>query len=359
MGLQTVLTSVFVFVVISLAVLAAAGQIKKNSLLSKYPQLGELVNIGGYRLHISCKGEGGPVVILDAGQGEAGSSWEAIQDEIARKTRVCVYDRAGLGWSDPSPRPRTARVMAEELHQLITESDIPTPFVLVGASLGGLNARVYAHLYPEEVAGLVLLDAAHEEQYLPEAIQKALKQMAGMMSAMDGYVQLILRSGLAALFPRLLPGGGTSGDAAAARSDKALRVAKPAYMKAALQEIKDVGLSHSEVREMKISGLGDIPILVIRHGKTQAQMMPAVTEVMEETNQRLQAKVAEQSPNARLIVAADSGHAIQLDQPALVIESIMELVGAVRGQSQDSPAGAIFPNGHKKEVFAQPSGRRG
>ncbi len=339
---------------IALFILIMVGQIKKARLISSYTPPGRLVDIGGYRLHINCQGDGGPSVILDAGQGESSLSWGAIQREVAGTTRACAYDRAGIGWSDPSPRPRRARVMAEELHRLLENAGVPKPYVLVGASLGGLNSRVYAHLYPEDVSGLVLLDAAHEEQYLPEAIQKALKQMAGMMSIMGGYAQLVVGSGLAALFPRLLPGGSVGSDREAGRIDRTLGVARNDYMKASIQEIKDVGLSHAEVREMVISNLGDIPIRVIRHGMVQAQMMPEVTEVIEETNRRLQAKVAEQSPNARLIVAGESGHAIQIDQPALVVEAILEVVSLALEQNRVRSTGPGSPNGYKKERTAQP-----
>jgi pimeloyl-ACP methyl ester carboxylesterase len=333
MSSQIILTSLAIGIITILVVLVFFGQIKKAQLNAKYPPIGKLVDVGGYRLHLHCQGERGPSVVLDAGQGESSLSWFGIQSEIAKATRVCAYDRAGLGWSEPSPRPRTARVMAEELHNLLEKAKVPKPYVLVGASLGGLNARVYAHLYPEEVAGLVLLDAAHEEQYLPEAIQKALQQMAGMVAVMRGYAVLMVSSGLAAIFPRLLPAGSMGRITPPAQIDQALRGAKPAYMRASADEIKDVQRSHAEVREMQVASLGDIPILVIRHGKAQVQMMPEVTAVMEETNRRLQEKVANQSVNARLVVADESGHAIQMDQPELVVRSVLEVVQGVRGRT--------------------------
>ena len=353
MSLQTVLIDIAFFLFTALVVLVVSGNLKKSKLKSKNPPVGKMVDIGGYRLHIDCQGEGGPTVVFDAGQGESGLSWSPIQQEIARNTRVCVYDRAGIGWSEPGTRPRTARVMVEELHILLEKGGIPKPYVLVGASLGGLNARLYAHLYPEEVAGLVLLDAAHEEQYLPEAVQKALKQMSGLMSLMAVYAVLMVRSGLAALFPRLIPGGSIS---PAGSIDQVLRVSNASYMQAAVAEIKDVEHSHAEVREMEVASLGHIPIIVIRHGKVQEQMMPDVTQVMEETNERLQSKVAQQSENARLIVAEESGHAIQMDQPKLVVQAIMEVVEAVRAARPYRPSMVGFPNGSKKIVPVQEEG---
>jgi pimeloyl-ACP methyl ester carboxylesterase len=333
MSSQIILTGLAIGIITILVVLVVFGQIKKAKLNAKYPPIGKLVDVGGYRLHLHCQGERGPSVVLDAGQGESSLSWFGIQSEIAKATRVCAYDRAGLGWSEPSLRPRTARVMAEELHNLLEKAKVPKPYVLVGASLGGLNARVYAHLYPKEVAGLVLLDAAHEEQYLPEAIQKALHQMGGMMAFLRGYAVFMVRSGLATIFPWLLPTGSMGRISPLVQVDQVLRGTKHAYMRAAADEIKDVERSHAEVREMQVTSLGDIPILVIQHGMAQMQMIPEVTAVMEETNRRLQEKVASQSINARLVVADESGHAIQMDQPELVVRSVLDMVEEVRGRT--------------------------
>ena len=133
---------------------------------------GRLVDIGGCRLHLYCTGEGSPTVILEAGGGNPWLSWCKVQPQVASFTRVCSYDRAGLGWSDPSPRPRTAMVIAEELHALLHNAGIPGPFVLVGHSLGGMDARMFANRYPSEVAGLVLVDSSHpdqDERFPPEA----------------------------------------------------------------------------------------------------------------------------------------------------------------------------------------------
>jgi pimeloyl-ACP methyl ester carboxylesterase len=342
---QIILVSLFIF----LAIVIVLGRSKKSKLLKKHPAPGKMVDIGGYRLYIHCQGDGGPSVILDSGQGEAGLSWLGIQEYIANITKVCVYDRAGLGWSDLSSKPRTARVMADELHQLLENAQIPKPYLLVGASLGGLNARVYAHLYPNEVAGLVLVDAAHEEQYLPEAIQKALKQMAGIMSVIAGFSTFMVKSGLASLFPKLLPLGGGISSTQAGQIDRVLRISKVEYLLASFAEIRDVRLSHAEVREMDIGNLGDLPIIVIRHGKTQKQMNADLTEAVEETNRRLQAKVAGQSPNTRLVVAEQSGHSIQADQPELIVQIVTQLVNEIRSNLADTIKLTDHPNGHKEE----------
>ena len=127
------------------------------------PPPGHLVDIGGYRLHLWCTGNGAPAVILDTGLGGSSAGWGFVQPDVARFTRVCSYDRAGMGYSDPGPSPRTARRIASELAELLDRSGIGDPLVLVGASSGGFNVRVFASDHSKRVAGLVLVDASHED----------------------------------------------------------------------------------------------------------------------------------------------------------------------------------------------------
>src|SRR4029077_1689731 len=125
---------------------------------------GRLVDVGGHKLHIWCTGSGEPTVVLENGlSGGSGIvGWSVVQPEVAKFTRVCSYDRAGIGYSDPGPSPRTARRIASELAQLLDRSGIAGPVVLVGASIAGFNVRVFASDHPERAAGLVLVDASHE-----------------------------------------------------------------------------------------------------------------------------------------------------------------------------------------------------
>jgi hypothetical protein len=134
---------------------------------SSYPAPGKLIDVGGYRLHLYCTGTGrpgSPTVILDAAFGDTSLAWSKVQPSVASFTRVCSYDRAGYGWSDTSPLPRTARRVVTELHTLLTRAGVPGPYVLVGHSYGGLFVQLYAYTYPHEVAGLVLVDSVHEDQ---------------------------------------------------------------------------------------------------------------------------------------------------------------------------------------------------
>lgn len=125
--------------------------------LAATPPPGQLIDIGGYRLHVWCTGNGAPVVVLDAGLGGTSAGWGFVQPEVARFTRVCSYDRAGMGYSDPGPSPRTARRIADELAGLLARGGIAGPVVLVGESIAGFNVRVFASDHPEHTAGLVLV----------------------------------------------------------------------------------------------------------------------------------------------------------------------------------------------------------
>lgn len=128
---------------------------------------GQRVDVGGYSLHLYCTGQimdGRPTVILESGLGGTSSTWGWIQPAIAKTTRVCAYDRAGMGWSDSSPAPRDAQNIATELHTLLQNAQISGPYVLAGWSYGGMYVRQYADQYPDEVAGMVLLDSSSPEQ---------------------------------------------------------------------------------------------------------------------------------------------------------------------------------------------------
>jgi len=127
-----------------------------------------LVDIGGRRLHMSCAGTGQPTVILEAGFGDSSTTWTSVQPAIAEITRVCAYDRAGRGASDPDLRtePRTGRSAVEDLHALLASASEAGPYVLVGHSLGGAYVRLYAQRFPQAVVGMVLVDATHEDQLL-------------------------------------------------------------------------------------------------------------------------------------------------------------------------------------------------
>jgi pimeloyl-ACP methyl ester carboxylesterase len=141
----------------------------------KYPPPGILVNVDGYKMHIYCMGEGSPTILLDHVGGGSSVDWALIQPELAEHTRVCAYDRAGFGWSDYNPAPRTMEQQVHELHGLLEGANEKGPYIYVGHSYGARVALVFAEKYPQEVAGMVLMDAGKlidDARYPAEAISE-------------------------------------------------------------------------------------------------------------------------------------------------------------------------------------------
>jgi pimeloyl-ACP methyl ester carboxylesterase len=157
------------WLVVALLGLAIVGAIYQAIVTERawraHPPPGEMVAVGGHELHVNCSGQGGPAVILESALGNASPHWLWVQREVAKTTRVCAYDRAGMGWSEKGPEPRDAERVADELHALLEGAGVQGPYVVAGHSYGGLFARVYAARYPGETAGVVLIDSSHPEQF--------------------------------------------------------------------------------------------------------------------------------------------------------------------------------------------------
>jgi pimeloyl-ACP methyl ester carboxylesterase len=171
---MTLVLEILLLSIGAILVLVIAGAIYQSIATQSdkhhYSAPGQLVDVGGYRLHIHCSGQGSPTVILEAAADMMSADWGWIQPELAKKICVCAYDRAGMGWSDPGPQPRDARQVSTELHTLLARAGITGPYVLVGHSAGGLYVRMYTAQYPDEVVGMVLVDPGHPDmtEHIPE-----------------------------------------------------------------------------------------------------------------------------------------------------------------------------------------------
>jgi pimeloyl-ACP methyl ester carboxylesterase len=178
-GLAWLVAGFLALAVIGVIYQAVATQIDQRT----YPPPGEMVDVGTHSLHINCVGRGSPTVILEAANLGMSAHWVRVQQLLAQTTRVCAYDRAGLGWSEPGPEPRHARQISSELHTLLNGADTDGPYVLVGHSYGGLYARMYAGRYPEEVAGVVLIDSSHPEQFTRSSQGRAMYEKTRRIGA--------------------------------------------------------------------------------------------------------------------------------------------------------------------------------
>ena len=272
--------------------------------LAAAPPPGHLVDIGGYRLHLWCTGNGAPAVILDTGLGGSTADWGFVQPAVARFTRVCSYDRAGMGYSDPGPSPRTARRIANELADLLDRSGNAGPVVLVGASIAGFDVRVFASDRPERAAGLVLVDASHEDQ------AHEVPQMARLVPLLSTIgVLRLLDVSFGQRIESLAPSVRQYARATSFRA---------AGYQAAADEIIHIRESVSEVRSSRRKLT--VPVLVITGGRGA-----------DENWRQLQRDQASLSERGCLIVAQESGHVVAIDQPEVIVDAIRTVVETVRG----------------------------
>ena len=241
-----------------------------------------LVPVGGGRhLYLSCTGHGSPIVVFESGLGVYSGTWLDVQRRVARTTRACVYDRAGLGQSDPAPPGRTSRDMVADLHALLARARLRPPYVLVGASFGGLNAQLYASTYPRDVRGLVLVDSLSAgfdnrlEKLLPPKLKRERRDELGLNQEH-------------VLFPQIVA------------SEREVANALP---------------------------LPRLPLAVIRHGVPFSTAPGWPARAVERLWLELQRQLArETSPPGRLVLAARSSHRIAEQQPALVAAEIVRIV---------------------------------
>jgi pimeloyl-ACP methyl ester carboxylesterase len=303
-----------------------------------HPPIGRLVNIGNHRLHIHASGEGSPSVVFESGGASWSLDWSLAQGEVSKFTRVCSYDRAGFGWSDPGPTPRTCRQIVTELHALLKEAEIAAPYILVGASFGGHVVRLFARDYPDEVAGVILLDARHEaiDSKMPPAWKKLEKAGKGMYQGM----LFASKVGALKLLGRIM--GERSAPPIVMKLPPEIRPTylevgfQPKYFQSNLDELATIAESD---RQLSASGsLGDLPLVVVRHGVPDlfAGMPADQAEQAEQTWQDMQADLAKLSSNSQLLVSEKSGHGIQIDQPELVVDVIRRMVESTRRGSISS-----------------------
>jgi pimeloyl-ACP methyl ester carboxylesterase len=294
----------------------------------EYPPPGELIDVGGYRLHLDCAGQGSPTVVIDAGAGNWSVAWTRVQDQLAGEIRICTFDRAGLGWSDPGVRPRTSVVMADELYLLLHNAGLPPPFVMVGHSLGGYNARVFTDRHRNEVAGLVLVDSAHEGQWRDLPVEASELKDDGLHQLF--VAKVMARLGLLHVLNVPNP-----------QVDRVPSALRPAY-RASLAQAKVYDAWHSEMQSVDKSAaqvdatrsIGDLPLVVVSAGhsfdafKRLANHIPF--DKANKTWLDLQIDLAQLSSNTTQLIDPAATHDINFDDPDLIVKGIRIALSKVR-----------------------------
>lgn len=255
------------------------------------------VDATGRRLALTRRGTGAPTVVLETGLGAESDEWEAVQREVAKFTATCRYDRANRGASDPTPKPRSARDFVADLHTLLETAAIPRPYLLVGHSLGGVIVRLYAHAYPRDVAGLVLVDPMHEDQF----------------------------ARIGPLIPPPFPG-----------EPDALTQFRRFWTdewRDPARNPEGVDFQASRAQAQAMGSLGAIPMLVLTASEFRRTGPPGdpAAARMQQRWLELHREVMQQSSDARQVLVEASGHFIQREQPEIVVAAIRQMVETING----------------------------
>jgi pimeloyl-ACP methyl ester carboxylesterase len=306
----------------------------------RYPPPGRLVDVGGHRLHLLEMGAGSPAVIFEAALGATSRSWALVQPEIARQARTVAYERAGFGWSDRGPEPRIASRIVEELRTLLGKAGVAPPYVLVGHSFGGLVVHLYAARYPQEVAGLVLVDAPFPRDWIDLSPLNRRKLKGGAFLCRRAV--WICRLGIGRLIA-LLAARGNRGSARGTvtlitygmlrghedrllaplwRLPEELRGplkmfwTQPKFYRALASQMENMPVSCQEVASG--GSLGDLPLVVLSAGNPTPERMAQ------------QEAVARLSSRGEHRISSNPSHWIQLEEPELVLASIRHVLAAAK-----------------------------
>lgn len=325
---------------------SAVAQTKDTSLPPPLPPPGQLIDLGGWRLHLNCTGEkraSQPTVILEAGAGDFSVDWSLVQPGVARFARVCSYDRAGSGWSDLGPRPRTMHQIGYELHSLLEKAGEPPPYVLVGHSRGGWLVRLYQIKYPADVAGMVLVEAGGDNPWrkTPEkglvrssdlATGKAIPAVKTSDPLRESEIPLrfvtMINEQVRQLSPHI---NGPPRDKLPADAQR-MRTWSWAQVKMHISNDNDVEAEELGIlraaRTRTEHSLGDMPLIVLSRGLPEDPSPAGRTG--EEEHSRDQASLIALSRVGKQVVAKRSGHHIPLDEPDLVVVAIRDVIAAAR-----------------------------
>jgi pimeloyl-ACP methyl ester carboxylesterase len=322
------------------AVLVGVGyeQVMRWRATREFPAQGRLIDIGGRHMQIDCRGNGAPTVVFESGLDTMGSlSWSAVHDAVAATTRACAYSRAGIMWSEPRTDKFEPDSEARDLHTLLLAAGEMPPFVMVGHSLGGPYIMNFTRLYPQEVAGLVFVDASHPDQVerMKPIVGKKMESGQGLMKAASA----LSWTGI----PRLVAAH-TENSTFPARA----KLTDDAYISrslgSALQEMESLDATFAAAGQLR--QLGSRPVVVLTATKpfpadmlTKVKMTPEQGRQVQAVWKELHDEEASWSHHTRHELVPDATHYIQFDRPDVVIAAVREVVGDVRSGGVASETG--------------------
>jgi pimeloyl-ACP methyl ester carboxylesterase len=321
--------------VLAAAVLVGCGYEfwARHRATADFPAPGKLVDIGGRRIHLDCRGTGAPIVVFESGLDMYGSlSWSAVQDPIARITRACSYDRAGIMWSDRSDGARDAAAVADDLHKALEAAGEKGPYVMVGHSLGGPYVMRFANQFGGDVAGVVFVDASHPDQQvrMKEAVGKPVEgSMTGPKLA-----AALAWTGLPRLLTRSI------GHAKApANANAAMTAYVPRSLRSMLDEADAIDATFKEGGALR--SLGDRPLVVLTAAAPVEPADLAALGLTSEQGRQLQATwfelhrdEASWSSRGREIRLENAHHYVQFERPDAVIDAVRAVVAATLSSPQ-------------------------
>jgi pimeloyl-ACP methyl ester carboxylesterase len=334
------LLALLILLVIVGSIYEALG--RKNA-REAYPPPGKLVDIGGRKMHIDCRGTGSPTVILESGLGTGGTlDWTLVHDEIATFTRTCAYDRAGIMWSDPKDTPQDAAAVTEDLHALLKGAGITDQLVLVGHSIGGPYTRTYTGKYGDQVAGLVMVDPSQPDQVTRIGKATGLdvhpKRASTLMHtakalAWTGLVRFVIAQGEK---PKLRNAAETKrlGDALAISG-----AYTSTSIRGSTSELDGYDRTQNQARAVHSFGNRPLIVLTAMAPFTPAQlkgleMKPEEGNRIKQEWKALHTEQAAFSTRGRQQIVPDATHYIQIDRPEVVIAAVREVVDTVRAEAQ-------------------------
>ena len=293
------------------------------------PVPGNFYSVEGRQMHLYCAGQGSPTILIEAGLSRDWLDWQGVQPELSHLTRVCTYDRSGLGWSEPRPGPRDAEAIARQLHTLLDEAEIERPLVLAGHSGGGFYVREFVHEFPDEVAAVVLVDSTSPQQFdeLPgfrASYQEFLRNRPHRL----WWERVRVRSGLQRLVGHCR--GVPPKNLASLTGQYAAEKCRTEYEGADVGEYVD--LETAAKQASRLTSFGSKPLLIISRdpGRRTDKMTPEDAKVLAEWD-REQETLKSLSPMSWRVIARGSGHEVYETRPDVIIDEVSQLLAFMRG----------------------------